>query len=528
LKNIESSEGGQASNVQHRILKLNMKVLFIYPNAGSQLGFNYGIAHLSAVLKQAGHEVALWQLCEDIVPLPSEKEFIDRLKQEAADIIGFSVVTNQWSYAAKLASWARQATRAPLVCGGIHTMAAGEEILQSGVCDYIMRGEAEEALAEFVDKIQRGDDVSQVRNLGFMQGGAVRLNPLRPLPDLQNLPFKDYDIFYFQQIIDAKHGWVGLMASRGCPFSCTYCFNHQLVSQYRTDLHCSFKGLNYIRHFAVEQLMGEIEYLQGKYQNISMFILDDDLFTFYRQYVEQFCGAYKKISTLPFVVNAHVGFFDENRARCLADAGCKIVKFGVESGSERIRSQILQRRMKNEKIITAIETAHRHGLHTSVFLMIGLPDETYDDVMATIQLMGQAKPGRYRWSFFFPFPGTKACELSLEGDYIDFDKMADMENFTDASCLRFGREHDLFLKKVGRVMPWFVNAYSDLPVADVYRQKIEEILALDENAWQHRAPHIEQEDSEISAGFVEQGLSHYAIKYNRFMGVISDYFVAED
>ena len=505
-----------------------MKILFIYPNAGSQLGFNYGIAHLSAVLKQAGHQVALWQLCEDIAPLPSKEEFCTRLKQEAADIIGFSVVTNQWPYAAKLAAWARQGTRAVLVCGGIHTMAAGREILQSGAFDYIIRGEAEDALVEFVEKIQRDQDVSQVKNLGFRQGSAVRLNPLRALPDVQRLPFKDYEIFEFQNIIDAKNGWVGLMASRGCPFSCTYCFNHQLVSQYRNDLNCSFKGLNYIRHFAVDQLMDEIQYLQDNYRNISMFILDDDLFTFYRPYVEQFCRAYQSTSRLPFVVNAHVGFFDENRARCLAQAGCRIVKFGVESGSERVRSQILQRRMKNHKIIKAIDMAHRQSLHTSVFLMIGLPGETYDDVMATIRLMAEAKPGRYRWSFFFPFPGTKAHEISLEGNYIDFDKMADMENFTDASCLRFGRRHDLFLQKVGRIMPWFVNAYSDLAVADFYRRKVEEILALDETSWHQRLPGLEKEDREISAGFVQKGLTHYAIKYNRFMGVISDYFTKEE
>jgi hypothetical protein len=274
--------------------------------------------------------------------------------------------------------------------------------------------------------------------------------------------------------------------------------------------------------------MTEIRFLQDRYRNISMYILDDDLFTFYRPYVEQFCSEYRKVSDLPFVVNAHVGFFDEDRARCLAQAGCKIVKFGVESGSERIRSQVLQRRMKNAKIIRAIETARRHGLHTSVFLMIGLPDETREDVMATIELMAQAKPGRYRWSFFFPFPGTRAYEISAAGGLIDFAKMAAMENFTDASCLKFGREHDLFLKKVGQVMPWFVNAHSDLPVADFYRRKVDEILALDEKSWQARIPHLEEEDREISARFVRRGLSHYAIKYNRFMGVISDYFTAED
>ncbi len=505
-----------------------MKVLFIYPNAGSQLGFNYGIAHLSAVLKEAGHEVALWQLCEDIAPLPSESEFIDRLKQEGADIIGFSVVTNQWPYAARLASWVRRATRVPLVCGGIHAMAAGADILKSGLFDYILRGEAEEALAEFVATLEQGKDISDIRNLGYVRDGEVHLNPLRPLPNVKRLPFKDYDIFDFQKIINAKNGWVGLMASRGCPFSCTYCFNHQLVSQYRADLNCSFKGLNYIRHFAVDQLMQEIDYLQRKYQNISMYILDDDLFTFYRPYVEEFCSEYRKISDRPFVVNAHVGFFDAARARCLADAGCKIVKFGVESGSERIRTQVLQRRMKNKNIVRAINTARRYGLHTSVFLMIGLPDETREDVMATIELTARARPGRFRWSFFFPFPGTRAYELSAQSGYIDFEKMNAMENFTDASCLKFGPKQDLFLKKVGQVMPWFVNARTTLPVADYYRRKVDEILALDEQSWTARMPYLEDEDREISARFVRQGLSHYAIKYNRFMGVISDYFVAEE
>jgi hypothetical protein len=74
-------------------------------------------------------------------------------------------------------------------------------------------------------------------------------------------------------------------------------------------------------------------------------------------------------------------------------------------------------------------------------------------------------------------------------------------------------------------MPWFVNAYSDLPTSQFYAGKINEILAMDESQWNEISKNIRQQDKIYSREFSEKGLSHYAIKYNRFMGVISDYFL---
>lgn len=505
-----------------------MKILFLYPNRGAQFGFQYGIAQLSSVLKAAGHDTALWQLCEELGPLPTYEQFAARLAAEAPDVVGFSIVTPQWPYARELARWARRAAPAALlVGGGIHVLAAAREVLESGCFDLIVRGEAEEAFLELVEKRARGEDLTGIRNLGWVEGGKIRLNPLRPLPDLNRLPMKDYEIFDFQRLIDAKHGWVGLMASRGCPFACTYCFNHQLVAHYRDELGCRFGELNYIRHVRVPALMAEIEFLLRRYRNIRMFIFDDDLFTFRRAYVAEFCEAYRRKFTLPFVVNAHVGFFDRERARRLSEAGCRIVKFGVESGSARVREEILNRRMSNARIVAAIRTAAEFGLHASVFLMIGLPGETRADVEATLDLMAAARPGRFRWTFFYPFPGTRAAELAARSGAVDPGRLARLENFTDASALDFGPEHNLFLEKVGRAMPWFVNARCDFPAAEIYRRKVAELLDLDAAAWRARAPHIPAEDRRLSEELAARGMRHYAIRYNPFMGVISDYFLTE-
>ncbi len=76
---------------------------------------------MSALLKEAGHDVTLLQLCEELAPLPSQQEYIDHIEKEAPDLIGFSVVTNQWGYTRKLARWSRKATNVPLICGGMGT-----------------------------------------------------------------------------------------------------------------------------------------------------------------------------------------------------------------------------------------------------------------------------------------------------------------------------------------------------------------------------------------------------------------------
>lgn len=504
-----------------------MKIFFIYPNSGSQIGFNYGVSHLAAVLAKAGHKVGFWQLCEELAPLPSKEVFISRIKKESPDLLAFSVVTNQWAYTEKLAAWAKESLTIPIVCGGVHALVSGHEILETGLFDYIFRGESENAFLEFVEKLSRGESVDDISNLGFAKNGKIKINPVSPLPDLEPLPFKDYAIMDFQKLTDVKKGWVGLMASRGCPFSCTYCFNHKMVASYRHDLKCSFKELNYIRRFRVDQIIDEIKFLLKNYCRINTFIFDDDIFTFDKGYIKEFCQAYKETCDIPFVVNAHFNFFDEELAANLKSANCKVVKFGVESGSEKIRKSILNRHMTNENIIRAIRIVNEAGMHSSVFIIIGFPHENKEDVFETIRLLGKALPGRFRWTFFFPYPGTKAHEISLKGGFIDAEKMNSLKNFTDESCLEFGAQHNFLLKKIGRIMPWFVNAYSSLPVADFYRQKIDEILKMDEDQWNRISPTLIEEDKKLSKEFSENGLSHYAIKYNPFMGVISDYFLNE-
>jgi radical SAM superfamily enzyme YgiQ (UPF0313 family) len=153
--------------------------------------------------------------------------------------------------------------------------------------------------------------------------------------------------------------------------------------------------------------------------------------------------------------------------------------------------------------------------------MFGLPHETIDDAMETVKLMSSAVPSRFRWTFFYPFPGTEAHRMSVEGGYVDEDKIGSLMNFTDSSCLDFGLEQNLYLEKLGRILPWFVNAHSDLEVAPFYKEKIEEILAMSSEEWESASPDLHELDTEYSQRFDSEGKKHYTIKYNPFMGVMS-------
>ena len=496
-----------------------MRILFIYPNLYAQIGFNYGVAFLSAVLKQRGHETALINVNDRLsYPLDLERIWRD-VRAFEPDLIAFSIVTNQYRYATEVARFLRERTSTPMIAGGVHVTMAPEEVLSAGLFDYACVGEGEDALAELVERLETGEPTDGVRNIWARKNGELVRNPVRPFSNLAELPTKDYEIFDFQHMIDAKDGWVGVMASRGCPFRCTYCFNHKMVELYQRDTGLKGRELNYIRHHPVEDVIAELKTLIDRYERITMFIFDDDLFTYDRAYVLEFCRRYRDEIDVPFVCNAHPTVFDDEVAQALKNAGCALVKFGVESGSERVRRDILRRHMSNDQIAGAFGTAHKAGLDTSAFVMFGFPHETIEDVGMTLDLLARISPTRMRWAIFFPYIGTEAYRISEEGGFIDLDKMRQLSSFMYESCLDFGSEHNLFMRKLQKTFPWHVNARRGDTCGELYANLARAVDELAENEFSRLADRIRGFDAALSRVVTAAGVPHYEIKYNDFMAV---------
>ncbi|UCD30413.1 MAG: B12-binding domain-containing radical SAM protein [Planctomycetota bacterium] len=515
-----------------------MRVLFIYPNLNAEEGFNHGIASLSGCLKARGHTTGLININEALYRVPDDGQIVEQIRAWKPDFVAFSVMTQQYRFALRLGRLIKQSLpQVPLAVGGVHVLMCTEQIKGDALWDFIGIGECDDALPELIDKLEANDsEYLKVNNFCIRQpDGTYQNNPLGPYPDLNALPPKDYEIFDLSRMLRRKNGWQSLLTSRGCPYRCTYCFNHEVTDRYLQDGH---SRKSYLRHYSTDRMIREIKGLKQRHPYIETFIIDDDLFTLNKDHCIDFVKAYSDADiNVPFVLNAHVQAFNEPIAEALADSPCMIVKFGVECGSYKLRKEVLERHMSNQAIVNAFDLCHQYGLHSSAFIMFGLPYETRAMMEETIDLMAKIQPGRMRWAIFFPFAGTQSYTICEQGDLIDYRKMDSMDNYFCASCLKFDKATDLFIRKLQRIFHWYVNARASLPLSSDYLKLVDEVEKMNADQWHEASEQILARDRQISNDYLARVKSgdmaalkknkHYSIRYTEVMAVDSNFVLAE-
>ncbi len=504
-----------------------MKVLFIYPNLNAEEGFNHGVACLSGALRAAGHSVKLINLNESLAEVPSIEQIIEQVRDYEPGVVAFSVQTMQYEHALRI-SQALKSAKPELrqIIGGVHATLCLDELIKQGYWELICYGECDEMFPQLISRLEEGKSVDDLPNLAIKRSdGSYKVNPLGPYPDLSKLPPEDYEIFDLDNMLAKKNGWLSILTSRGCPYRCSYCFNYELSGLYAKHGH---KRKEYLRRYPVDRVIGEIRELADRHPLIETIIFDDDLFTLDTEWVVEFCDAYNRAGIdIPFVVNAHVQSFNERAAKALGQSKCKIVKFGVESGSEELRREFLKRYMTNDAIAQAFALCDKYNLHSSAFLMFGMPGETQEQIFQTIDLIVRIKPGRMRWSVFYPFPGTLSYKIAEEKGFIDYDKLAKLDNYFVTTALKFDEETELLVNKLQRIFHWHVNARIDWPAAEIYRKLIKDTEKISADDWPKKRDEILNIDRQISNELLEKGIEHYSIRYTEVMAVHSSYLLAE-
>lgn len=437
-----------------------MRVLFIYPDIlrtyyyGS---YYHGIGYLSAVLKMAGHSVSLIHLVHQA---PTRTELLQRVFKTKPDLVAISATTNQFLFVKRWLKWLKEADANLLtVCGGIHPTLNPQEAIATDGLDIICRGEGEEALVELVNRLDQGRSIDDIANLWIKKSdGSILRNPLRPLTEnLDTLPFPDREIFDFERLYYSGKAAV-FMASRGCPYACSYCCNHALAQLY------SSTGKQYVRFRSVDNLIQEIGQALGRFRFIKHIEFDDDILPLRQDWFLEFTSKYASQIGLPFTCNMRPNLMNEEVARLLKVAGCSQVRMGIESGNEYIMSRVLNRSLTRHQILRAFRLCKEAGLPTSSYNMIGLPFENWHNVFETISLNADCETGAAQSTVFYPYRNTVIYDICSQNGLLT-DKEAPDYLWESVLNLKSMTQTQLaFLNQFFPYLVWIFKVLRKIPI----------------------------------------------------------------
>jgi radical SAM superfamily enzyme YgiQ (UPF0313 family) len=524
-----------------------MRVLFIYTDIGISVGYSCGIGVLSAYLKRHGHETKLLHVTDELDYSLDVGRIVADVLAYNPGLIAFSTVTNQWFYVKTIAKFLRRACNIPIVVGGHHANASAREIIAEDAVDFVCKGEGEQALLELVNRLEQGASTIDVPNMlckvsaRHMEAAALatgtgptvsRYSPtyllsngagvfeskVKRWPDeLDDLPFEDREVFDYARIIDTRTGWAEVIASRGCPYACTYCFNVPFFDMYRDDLkgtQDAVKMKDFIRRRSVEGTVAMLRDVKERYPNVKYFTFVDDVFAIYSRWLADLAPVYKREIGLPFACTSQPLAFNEKIAGLLKEMGCKVVKMGVEAGNPAIRNRVLNRNIPDSVLIEDFAIARKHGLKPQAFNMIGLPTETNEDMIQTARLNTQLRAYIVWYSTFMPYPGTGLWDFCRGNDLMDITRWDEVRSYRGGTVLKETSFTHLDLEKVRVMFRWHLNEALGNECSDDYRRNITELSAMSADAWMSgEAEKIWRErEDELDQKYRRQIVDHYVGK----------------
>ncbi|UCD34498.1 MAG: radical SAM protein [Nitrospiraceae bacterium] len=372
--------------------------------AASQINYwqPLGTLYVAAALRRAGHDVRFFNGA-----FMTHDEIMDHVSGFGPDVIGIYSTTFGWNKALFTASAIRRRghERQPfIVAGGPYPIAVKEKCLgDSGDIDAVVTGEGEITMAEILDRLSRGETLRGVAGVAFRDNGDIVRNPARPLiTDMDSLPFPARDLLgkakdYIPPPATYKRKPVAVMiTSRGCNRRCIYCF--QIDRERELG----------IRFRSVDNVMEEIELcLSQGYREIKF--LDDTLAADYDRAMKIATEIKRRRLNFTWFASACVHQVDKPLLQAFRDAGCWAILFGAESGVQKNLNTV-RKGITLEQTRKAVRAAKEAGLTVYTPFLVGLPGETFEEGLKTIEFACELDPHIANFHALTPFPGTELYE----------------------------------------------------------------------------------------------------------------------
>jgi radical SAM superfamily enzyme YgiQ (UPF0313 family) len=367
---------------------------------------------------QAGHDVIFLNGA-----FISHDEIISSLKNFSPDVVGLYSTAFGWPKAKATATSIKEnLDKVFIFAGGPYPIATGADCLRqedSGGIDAVIIGEAERVLVSLLKRLACGCLFRDIPGVAYRgRAGDILDNGSAPLIDnLDELPFPARELLgdpnkYIPPPATYRRKPVAVViTSRGCNRRCLYCFQ---VDRERT------KG---IRMRSVPNVIKELELLKEQgYREIKF--IDDTLAADYDRALEIAREMKSKNLGFTWFASACVNQVDEPLLRAFKEAGCWAILFGAESGVQKNLNAI-RKGITLEQIKKAVQAAKNVGLHVQTPFMFGIPGETYDEALETIDFAIELDPDIANFHSITPFPGTDLYDNiedygTLEGGLSEF------------------------------------------------------------------------------------------------------------
>ena len=405
-----------------------MRVAFVTLEAREALA--YGLMSLAGSLLRNGHDVALIQ-GED-----AESVAVDR-RAQTADVLAMSATTGLHRV---YVQWARILRRRfpdkVLVMGGPHPTFF-PEVIQQAPLDGVCIGEGEESFVDYLAQLGAGMDrppagwwIRRDRGAGPVERGEPRPPPM----DLDALAPPAYELLYDSRAAYRVAPNKAFLATRGCPYRCTYCFNRTLNERYRSH------GRR-LRTRDPEAVIDDVLRVRDRWGVQLVWFLDAN-FVADLPWLESFSAAYRRRVGLPFMCKLRPERATKRIVRALLDANCTAVGVGIESGSERVRRQVLGRPVSDADILAGCRRLKAHGLRVLSFTMLGIPTETLDEALRSVAFNTACGVDFGAATILQPYPGTEIARRAVAAGLFDgdFDRLE--YTYFAPSPLHFPRERD--------------------------------------------------------------------------------------
>lgn len=314
------------------------------------------------------------------------------LSEYKPDIIGITTMTFVWEKVKKIIIELKQKfPQTFIVIGGAHaTMYRKVCMNESPLLDAVVYGEGENTLVELMQAVQNKGKLSNISGLIYRENGIIIEAPPRELiDDIDSLPIPDRSLVNISEYVPAfsqyrKLPVTNMFTTRGCPSKCIFCFPEVLGRK--------------VRYRSPESVISEIRYLQEKY-GIRDIAFWDDTFTLNRKRVLEITQLIiKNKIQLSWAAQARADRVDKELLTAMRESGCWKLHFGLESMVQK-NLDFLRKGTTVEQNANAARAAKEAGIEVEASFIFGIPGETFEDGLKTIQYI---KEMNIDYARFFP------------------------------------------------------------------------------------------------------------------------------